>query len=262
MAKGDDSRARNQVTAQTGLAQNNLNNLRNDTLIPQNQTMWNNYLTADAQNKGDYGNITNRMNNFADTGGFSPTDLSNIRARSNAPIRGMYAGANREVDRSRALQGGYSPGYGVLKARMARDESSGLSDAATNTEGMIAGLVNQGKQYGTSGLLSAYGATPGQTALAGNQALTSTGQRLQGEQLQGDIGKTAIQGQIQAGQLPGKFQSTVQDINGIMGIGQQAAGMIYPWLGSGTGGTLNARVPGSYASNLYQSGGFGQPGVR
>lgn len=236
MAKGDDSRSRNQVQAQTGLAQNNLNNLRNDTLVPQNQTMWNNYLTADAQNKGDYGNITNRFNQFADTGGYSNQDLSNIRARSNAPIQGMYAGANRDVDRQRALQGGYSPGYGVLKARLAREGSSAMSDAATNTEGMIAQLKNQGKQYGTSGLLQAYGATPGQTALAGSQVLSSTGQRIQGEQLQGDIGRTAIQGQVAAGQLPGKFDSTMKDIGGVLQLGQQVGGMIYPWLGSGGGG--------------------------
>lgn len=234
MAKGDDSRARNSITYQGNLAQNNLNNLRNDTLIPQNQTMWNNYLNADAQNKADYGNITNRFNQFADTGGYSPTDINNIRARSISPIRSIYAGANREVDRQRALQGGYSPGYGVLKSRMTREESSALSDAAQNTEGIIAQLRNAGKQFGTSGLLSAYGTTPAQTALAGNQALESTQQRLSGEGLQQNLSGDIMRNTIAAGALPGKTQSTLQNISGILGVGGQVAGLIYPWLGGGS----------------------------
>jgi hypothetical protein len=42
MAKGDDSRARNQIEYQGGIAQNNLTNMRNE-FIPQQQAMWNQY---------------------------------------------------------------------------------------------------------------------------------------------------------------------------------------------------------------------------
>jgi len=231
MAKGDDARSRNQVQYQTALAQNNLNALRTDTLIPQNQEFWNQYLRSQASDTADYGDIRNRFTNFAETGGYTPRDIGNIRARAVSPIRSMYAGANREVDRQRALQGGYSPGYGVLKARLAREGSSALSDATTNAEAMIAGLVNQGKQFGTSGLLSAYGTTPGRSALAGNQALQSTQQRLAGEGLQGEIGRSAIQGQIGASQLPGRTQSIMGNVESIIRPVTQVAGAIYPWLG-------------------------------
>jgi hypothetical protein len=242
MAKGDDSRARNQVNYQGNLSQNHLNNLRNDTLIPQNQDMWNSYKTAQGNDAEDYGNIKGKFEDFSKTGGYSDQDIGNIRARSISPIRSIYAGANREVDRSRALQGGYSPGYGVLKGRMARDMSSQLSDATTNAEGMIAQLRNQGKQFGASGLLSAYGTTPARSNMAGNQALDSTQQRIQGENLQGNLSNSIMGNTIQAGQLPGKGDYIGNRIS--QGV-NMAAGVVYPWLGSG--GSTGWNFPGPKA---------------
>lgn len=92
--------------------------------------------------------------NFAQTGGFSPEDLRNIRARALSPVRATYANAEREVNRQRALQGGYSPGFGTLQARMAREQGQGISDAATNAESSIAQMVQQGKLAGLQGLAS------------------------------------------------------------------------------------------------------------
>lgn len=256
MAKGDDSRARNQISYQGNLAQNNLNNLRTDTLIPQNQQLWNNFQNANEMGMRDYGNIMQGFQapmagygEFAKTGGFSPTDLGNIRAQSIAPIRGMYAGANREVDRSRALQGGYSPGYGVLKSRLAREGSTALSDASTNVEGMIAQMVQQGKLAGLGGqadvgsrMSSLFGTAPGYANMAGNQALTSTQQRLAGEGLQGELSRGVADEQIAAGKLPGKTQSTLSNIGGILDVAGKVGGIldvatrpgstIYPWLRS------------------------------
>ena len=51
---------------------------------------------------------------FAQTGGFSPEDLANIRARAVSPVRAVYANAQQNVNRQRALQGGYSPGFNRL----------------------------------------------------------------------------------------------------------------------------------------------------
>src|SRR5437773_5397071 len=45
---------------------------------------------------------------FSKTGGFSPEDLANIRARALSPVRAVYSNAQREVNRQRSLQGGYS----------------------------------------------------------------------------------------------------------------------------------------------------------
>jgi hypothetical protein len=89
---------------------------------------------------------------FAKTGGFSAADLANIRARAVSPVRAAYARAQEGVNRQRALQGGYSPGFGVLQARMARQQGQSASDAATNAEAAIAEMVQQGKLAGLQGM--------------------------------------------------------------------------------------------------------------
>lgn len=94
---------------------------------------------------------------FAKTGGFSPTDLANIRARAVSPVRAVYSNAQREVNRQRSLQGGYSPGFGTLQARMAREQGQGVSDAATGAEANIAQMVQQGKLAGLHGLAAGGG---------------------------------------------------------------------------------------------------------
>lgn len=243
MAKGDDARSRNRVEEQTGLSQNNLNNLRTDTLIPQNQTFWNNYTSSVDRANQDYGNLQAGFQNFQDTGGFSDMDLANIRSRALSPTRAVYSNAMRNVNRQRALQGGYSPGFGTLQGRMAREQSQGLSDAATNAEGMIAQLVNQGKQFGLQGGANLYGMTPGAANMFGNQVLRSTDQRLAGEGLQGDIARTAIQGQLGASQLPGKWESNMGRINDIFSLGER---ILFPWsgiTGGMRGGSPNAGYP-------------------
>lgn len=98
---------------------------------------------------------------FAQTGGFSPEDLANIRARAVSPVRATYANAQREVNRQRAIQGGYSPGFGVLQARMAREQGQTTSDAATNAEAGIAEMVQKGKLAGLQGMASTEGSGGG-----------------------------------------------------------------------------------------------------
>lgn len=89
---------------------------------------------------------------FAKTGGFSASDLANIRARAVSPVRAAYENAQQNVNRQRSLQGGYSPGFGVLQARMQRQQGQGVSDAATNAEASIAEMVQQGKLAGLQGM--------------------------------------------------------------------------------------------------------------
>lgn len=101
---------------------------------------------------GPYDQVLQGYSQFANTGGFSPQDLQNIRARSIAPIRANYANAVRDVDRQRALQGGYSPGYGVLRERMQRAQGQGQAEATTNAEAGISEMVQKGKLAGLEGL--------------------------------------------------------------------------------------------------------------
>src|SRR5262245_8177580 len=72
-----------------------------------------------------YDSIANSLGgyqNFAQTGGFSDQDLQNIRARANAPIRGVYSNAQANVDRNRRLAGSAgAPNATAAQAKMARD---------------------------------------------------------------------------------------------------------------------------------------------
>lgn len=104
---------------------------------------------------------------FAQTGGFSPEDLANIRARAVSPVRAVYANAQQNVNRQRALQGGYSPGFNVLQARMAREQGQGISDAATNAEAGLAEMVQRGKLAGLQGMAGTEGRSGGSSGGGG-----------------------------------------------------------------------------------------------
>src|SRR5262245_40639918 len=159
--------------------------------------------------------------NFAETGGFSPQDIQNIRARAVAPIRGVYSQAQENLDRQRRLAGSAgSPNYAAAQAKLARDEAYGLSDQTTNAEAMIAQLLQQGRLAGLGGLsqtggmargqnLSAlggmsslYSATPGQAQVFGNQLLQSQGQDIEMQQLQQRINEARAAQQMQAAGIP------------------------------------------------------------
>jgi hypothetical protein len=196
MAFGDSSRAQNQIDYQTGTAQNYLNNLRKDTVVPQNQTMWNQYLTAndlgrqqqsdimggykdvagsagsafaptysgfsslasgnagayDPQFRGGLGSALGGYQDFAQTGGFTPQGIQDLRARSIAPIRAVYANAMRDIDRQKSLQSGYAPNIIAAKAKMARGLGQSLADASTNVEAGLAEQIRSGRLAGLGGM--------------------------------------------------------------------------------------------------------------
>jgi hypothetical protein len=223
MAKGDDSRARNAISYQYNRAQDTLNNLNELNLDHLAQTT-NRYNTAADQANVDYGDIMGRYREFADTGGYSPDDIANMRSRALSPTRAVYANAQRNVNRQRALQGGYSPGSGVLQARMAREQSQGLSDANTNVEAQLAQMKQQGRLAGIGGMNQAYGTTPGMASMYGNlynqrlNALTD----LQG--LQNQLGLGTMNAQIGASQIPGKWEQTTGRIKDVFDIGGKVVG--------------------------------------
>jgi len=101
-------------------------------------------------------NIGNQYQEMANTGGYNEQDKSNIRSRALSPTRAVYANAQQNVNRQRALQGGYSPGFGALQARMAREQSQGMSDASTNAEAGISEMVQKGRLAGLQGMSNLY----------------------------------------------------------------------------------------------------------
>lgn len=112
--------------------------------------------TAYSQSAG-FGNALSQLNSAAQTGGYSENDISSLRARGVSPIRAVYAQAKQNLERQKSLQGGYSPNAGALNAKMAREQSSLLSDKATDVNAGIADMVAKGK----ASALSQYGSMTG-----------------------------------------------------------------------------------------------------
>jgi hypothetical protein len=85
------------------------------------------------------------LQDLASTGGISATDEQNLRARGISPIRSMYATANRDMDRQRRLNGGYSPNFGAVTSKMTRDQSSLIADQMDKVNANIAEMRQSGR---------------------------------------------------------------------------------------------------------------------
>lgn len=103
----------------------------------------------------DYQNAFGLQKGLAETGGLTSADQANLRERGISPIRAVYANANRDIDRQRVLQGGFSPNYTASKAKLSRDLSQSIADQTTNVNAEIAKMVQSGKLQATPQLLQA-----------------------------------------------------------------------------------------------------------
>jgi len=259
MAKGDHTMVDKSVTQQGQNAQAGLNasRARNNLLY---NNMNNNYGYGVDTNLKDYNSIMNNYNSFlngasnyslnpalntygefAQTGGFSPQNIQDIRAEMIAPIRGVYSNALDAVNRQRNLQHGYSPNYTAATAKMARDQAYSTADATTNANAQIAQLIQQGRLAGAGGLAQtslgargqdvgalggmtgAYSATPGLASTFGNQVLAAGGQDLQGQQLQNQIAELIMQGRFNESKVPGDFQAGMGNVASGVGLGATIA---------------------------------------
>jgi hypothetical protein len=208
-------------------------------------------LGGPTQNFGAYGGYQD----FANNGGFSDQNIQDMRARSVAPMRAVYQNAQDNINRQRALGGGYSPNYTAASAKMARELGYGLADASTNVEGQLAQQKQQGRLSGLAGMTgidsallnsqnqrlglanstlgqanntlgqmgNIYGTAPGSAQLYGGQMLNSSGQNLQGAGLQNDIMRNYLSGQSQVAQTPSNFQSAMGNINSGLNLASNAA---------------------------------------
>lgn len=176
--------------------------------IPQSQEMWNNYSSAAKTNMADYGNIMSGYEDFsknlggptkfgfervsaerpaeltkaygyldeampgyrdfASTGGYSPTDIQELRARGISPIRSAYSNTMMEMDRARALGGaGGSPNYIAAASKAQRELPGQMADAMTGVNAGLAESIRAGKIQGLAGI-SGIGATMG--GMAGQES--------------------------------------------------------------------------------------------
>lgn len=100
----------------------------------------------------DLAALDKQLADFSKTGGYSDTDISSMRARGIDPIRSVYAGALNNLRRQKSLQGGYSPNYGALQAKLAREQAGIIGERTSAINADIAEKVNEGKKFAMSSL--------------------------------------------------------------------------------------------------------------
>lgn len=287
MAKGDDKRARNRIDQQYNLSQQKLNNLDQGLQDRQNENAPR-YNTAANEAMGDYRNIMDQyrnfqttglqhitpervnyerpgeMNeafggyrNFMNTGGFSDQDIQNMRARGISPIRSVYQNLNNELSRQRALQGGYSPNFGAVAAKMGRNSAQQIADQVENVNARIAEQVQQGKMFGTTGMggLSVQDAQLAQNAALANQRAGLEAGRINAQTVD-PLRLEAIGGQARlfgtapgmAGQFGNQLSQSTQDLLNAQQMQQQ--------LSLGTMGAQNqaSQIPGRWENTVGRIG--------
>lgn len=97
------------------------------------------------------------LKDLSTTGGYSAQGIADLRERGISPIRSVYANANRDIDRQRALQGGYSPNAVAAKSRMARELSDKIAGQVTNVNAGIAQNVASNRLQAAPAYASAAG---------------------------------------------------------------------------------------------------------
>lgn len=149
---------------------------------------------------------------FAETGGYSPTDIQELRARGVSPIRSAYGNTMMEMNRARALGGaGGAPNYIAAASKAQRELPGQMAEATTGVNAKLAEDIRTGKLAGLAGI-TGIGSTMGglssdeasrmlQAAIAnqsaGLQAQNLSEQSLQNlrnAQLQGLGGQTSLYG--------------------------------------------------------------------
>lgn len=108
-------------------------------------------VTPGANENEDFGAAQYR--NFAETGGYSPQDIQELRARGISPIRSAYGNTQMQLDRAKSLGGaGGSPNYIAAVSRAQRELPGQLADAMTGVNAGLAESIRSGKMFGTQGI--------------------------------------------------------------------------------------------------------------
>lgn len=186
--------------------------------------------------QGMYGNMVGAAADMARTGGLSEADKANLRARAISPIRSVYSQGLQNVERQKALQGGYAPGFTTAMGRFNRQEGQATSDATTNAEAAIAQMVQQGKisglglwGQGLGGMSSLYGTQPGMAKFFGDQLQAQMENQLRASQLQNQLGLGVMGNMTDIGaRVPGNMASTLGPLGDFIGkAGSGIGGGIY-----------------------------------
>ena len=201
--------------------------------------------------EGDLSKAAAGYGDIAQTGGYSNQDIANIRERAGQANQTIFDNANSQIARGRNLTGG-GANTNATVANLARGEAQGVSSTNLNTESNLATMIQQGKLAGLGGLASTagtqgslenqaaginesagaataanvdsanrgqaslYGTSPGLTSTFGSQLLDSSGQMINTQQLQNNLGLGLVNAQIQKAGVPSNFQQALGNIGGAL----------------------------------------------
>lgn len=188
---------------------------------------------------------------FAATGGYSPTDIQELRARGISPIRAAYGNTMRELDRSRALGGSGGQGqYVAARSRAQREMPEQMANAMTNVNAGLADAIRQGKMFGLSGITNTGSTMGGLSSQEANRMLQAAMSN-QSADMQGNQMRLAALGGMSSlyGTTPGMSSMFGNQAMGSMNslASMQAARQNYGL------GLLNAQLQG-YGSQQQNQG--------
>ena len=135
----------------------------------------------------EYNRLSDLFTQAIGDGGIRGNEAADIRSRALAGNRAVFGNAQRDINRQRSLQGGYSPNFTAAIAKLTRDRAQGQSDATINANASIAGARQQGRLGALGGAASLFGTSPGMARTFGQLALGS-----QGLQNNLDLGKLGL----------------------------------------------------------------------
>lgn len=178
---------------------------------------------------------------FAATGGYSPTDIANIRLRSTAPLSGAYAANKAAIERAAGLQGGYTPGTGAAIAKASRGFGQSLGETALSSEIALAEAIRQNKLAGLGGV-----ASTNQIAqelmqkgkLAGTEGLTGIQKQRVAEEIQRrQMAQAAAQAAAARSfaEQQARYRNELSALGALGGLYSQAPGEPFAYTGALTG---------------------------
>lgn len=182
-------------------AKNNRNSQLN--YVPINPIFNRQLQGSNYERSSDLNSVITGLKSFADTGGYSDADIRDIRERSISPIRSIYSSAQEGLRRQKVLQGGYSPNYGAVSAKMARDASSRIGDITTKVNADVAQMIAAGKLSGLQSL------TP--TVARENELINATNQR--NIDLKNEVERQNNEERRRVDEINRKMQLQIDEIN-------------------------------------------------
>lgn len=237
MAKYDDKRSRNLQNYNQNRGEQLFNNA-SQFLGAQGQQFQQDYGQARQSDTSMRDSAMKGFQNFADTGGFTPTGIAAMRSRAISPIRAAYSNAQRNVERQQAM-GGTSAGHNTLMARMAREQGQAASDATTNTEAGIAQMIQQGKLAGNQGINQLYGTTPAESNLFARSVLENANQGLQLTGMENNRMAGLLNNQTELTRAPGTSDSVWNNVNNAANLGANIGRRIFAPLTSAKPDNIN-----------------------